>query len=278
MTAPTEPGLFAGVPESVYHGDRNSISSSQMRRFLEVTPHRWRAELDRPRKPTEEQQWGSAVHTLVLGVGAPPVDTGYDLWNTNKAKERVAEIRKAGGIPLRPKAYDGAHQAAANLRANSDVAAVLASGQPELSVWSRDPYTDVMMRARLDWAQWLGPNRVRVGDVKTTTKPGPREWVWSAADFGYHIQEPWYADVLANLAEPVEVVEWLWLVVCSDPPYEAWVSELPAPAVDLGRRTYRRGLDLFAHCRDTDSWPSHESGIHLLDLPYKTYRQEEWIS
>ncbi|WP_280185169.1 hypothetical protein [Nocardia gipuzkoensis] len=103
MSAPTEPGLYAGVPEHIYHGDRNSLSSTGARRLLEVTPHRWRYEQDNPARSSAAMDFGTAVHTLVLGTGAPLVDTGYDEWRSNDAKNRVAENSAEGGDTIRPK-------------------------------------------------------------------------------------------------------------------------------------------------------------------------------
>ncbi|WP_280371061.1 PD-(D/E)XK nuclease-like domain-containing protein [Nocardia wallacei] len=274
--APSEPGLYAGVPEPVYHGDRNSVSSSQVRRLLEVTPRRWHWELDHPRPVSDEMEWGSAVHTLVLGAGPVPVDTGFDRWQSNDSKARVREIRAVGNIPLKPKDFARAQAAAAEVRKHPDAAAILSAGQPELSAYARDPHTGLMMRARPDWLRILTPATALVGDLKTTTKPGPEEWLWSAGDFGYHQQEPFYTDVLALLG--IEVVQWVWIVVCSDPPHEVWTVEFPSAASDLGRRRNRRALDLLAECLALGEWPTHAAGIQLADIPQKFYRQEEWIS
>ncbi len=274
MSAPTEPGLYSLVPEHVYHGDRNSVSSSQARRFLEVTPHRWKWELDHPRPVSDEMEWGSAVHTLVLGAGPLPVDSGHDRWQSGDAKKRVAEIRAAGQIPMRPKDFARAQAAAAAVLKHPDAAAVLASGQPELSAYARDPQTGLMMRARPDWLRLITPTTALIGDLKTSGKSGPDDWLWSAGDFGYHAQQPFYEDVLALLG--IEVVRWLWLVVCSDPPHEVWVLEFPPSAADLGRRRNRRALDLLAECLAAGEWPTHPGGIQLADIPVKFYRQEEY--
>lgn len=274
--APSQPGLYASVPESVYHADRDSVSSSQVRRLLEVTPHRWHYELDHPRTPSDEMEWGSALHTLVLGAGPLPVDTGFDRWQSNDSKKRVRQIREAGNIPMKPKDFARVHAAAKRAREHPDFAAVLSAGQPELSAYARDPLTGLMMRSRPDWLRMLTPTTALVGDLKSTSKPGPDEWLWSAGDFGYHQQEPYYVDVLALLG--IEVVQWLWLVVCNEPPHEAWVIEFPHSAADLGRRRNRRSLDRLAECLATDTWPTHSAGIQLADIPQKFYRQEEWIS
>lgn len=276
MTAPNEPGVFSGVPETVYHGDRASISSSQARRLLEVTPHRWKWERDNPKPPSDAFDFGTAVHTLVLGVGAPPVDSGYEKWQSNDAKAEVARIRDAGGIPLKPKDFAAARAAADRVLEHPTAAAILSQGVPELSAWARDPETGVMLRTRPDWTRWLDPRTAIVDDFKTSSEPGPDEFMWSVNKYGYYRQQPWIEYVLALLG--ITVVEFRFLVVCSDPPHEVYVVDLPARAVDLGARDNRRAINLFAECSLTDTWPSHAAGVHHIDLPETTYRQEEWVS
>lgn len=276
MTAPTVPGIYAGVPESVYHGDRGSISSSQARRLLEVTPHRWKWERDNPKPPSDAFDLGTAVHTIVLGVGAQPVDSGYDKWQSNDAKAEVARIRKAGGIPLKPKDYAAAHAAAAKVLNHEGAAAILAEGEPELSAWVRDPETGVMLRSRPDWTRWLDPVTAICDDFKTSSEPGPDEFLWSAAKYGYHRQQAWIKRVMRLLG--IEVIDFRFLVVCTDPPYEPYIVDLPQRAEDLGDRDNRRAIDRYAECMHTDIWPTHADGIHHIDLPEKTYRQEEWTS
>ncbi|MFI6368665.1 PD-(D/E)XK nuclease-like domain-containing protein [Nocardia sp. NPDC050630] len=274
MTAPTKPGLYAGVPEEIYHGDRGSISSTQARRFLDVTPHRWRWERDNPKPPSDAFDLGTAVHTLVLGVGAPLWDTGYDKWQSNDAKAEVAKARAAGAIPLRPKDFDAAHTAAANVKAHPDVQALHADGVPELSAWAPDPMTGVMLRSRPDWVRWTSPTTMIADDLKTSSESGPDEFRWSCAKYGYHRQEAWIRWVLLLLG--VEVTDFYFVVICTDPPYEVYVVDLPLRAVELGDRDNRRAIDGYAECLFTDTWPSHRVGTHHIDLPEKFYRMEEY--
>ncbi|WP_063039665.1 PD-(D/E)XK nuclease-like domain-containing protein [Nocardia pseudovaccinii] len=274
MTAPIEPGLYAGVPEAVYHGGPG-ISSSGARRLLQVTPHRWRWERENPKPPSEEMEFGTAVHTLVLGTGATLVDTGHQKWNTNVAKARVAEIRAAGDVPMRPLDFEAAHTAAANVRAHESASRLLTGGIPELSAYARDPETGVMLRARGDYVRLRDSHAALVDDLKTTSESGPDGFLWSVAKYGYHRQQAFYEFVFALLGIEIEFV---FIVVCNAPPYEVFVVDLPRRAVDLGERDIRRALERYASCVLTDIWPSHADGIHHIDLPEKTYRQEEWVS
>lgn len=270
--APSAPGLYAGVPEEIYHGGPG-LSSSGARRLLQVTPHRWRWEQDNPKPPSEEMEFGTAVHTLVLGTGAPLVDTGYQKWQTNAAKERVAEIRAAGGVPMRPKDFDAAHTAAANVRAHETASRLLRGGVPELSAYARDPQSGVMLRARGDYVRFTDPRTALVDDLKTTSESGPDQFLWSVDKYGYHRQQAFYEFVFALLGIEIEFV---FVVICNVAPFEVFVVDLPRRAVDLGERDNRRAIDRYAECVLTDTWPSHADGIHHIDLPEKTYRQEEY--
>ncbi|WP_067891313.1 PD-(D/E)XK nuclease-like domain-containing protein [Nocardia vaccinii] len=271
--APSDPDFYSGVPESVYHADRDSISSTQVRRLLEVTPHRWLWERDNPKPPSDEMDWGTAVHTLVLGTGTSIVDSGHQLWNSKDAKKRVAEIRADDKIPMRPKEYAAAHEAADRIRAHPVAANLLASGEPELSAWVRDPDTSVMLRVRADWTHWTGANSAVIADLKTSAEPGPDQFMWSVEKFGYHRQQAFYQKAFRLLGVTTGFV---FVVVCSSPPYEPYVVELPDRAVELGERDNARALEIYAQCLATGEWPSHETCIHAIDLPTRAYKREEY--
>lgn len=274
MTAPSAPGLYSMVPESVYHGDRDSISSTQARRLLEVTPHRWQWERDNPRPSTSAMEWGTALHTLVLGVGMTPVDTGFELWNTKEAKAKVAEVRTKGGIPFKPKDFEAIHAAAERLRTHPEAARLLIAGEPELSAWARDPDTGIMLRARADWVHWIDERTAVIGDVKKSAEPGPAEFMWSVDSYGYHRQQAFYQRVFELLGIRTAFV---FLVVCSDPPYEPYVVELDSRAVELGERDNARALEIYAQCVATGEWPTHDTRIHEIDLPARAYKREEYL-
>ncbi|WP_280368009.1 PD-(D/E)XK nuclease-like domain-containing protein [Nocardia abscessus] len=259
MSAPTEPGLYAGVPEHIYHGDRNSLSSTGARQLLKLSPHRWRYEQEHPPAPSADMEWGTAVHTLVLGVGAPPIDTGFDKWQSNDAKARVAEIREAGGIPLRPKEFDAVHQAAENLRNHERVRRWLASGEPELSVYYRDLVTGVMLRARADWVHWIDERTALILDVKKSRAAGPGEFRESVEKFGYDCQQDWYQ---AAFAAHGITTAFEFGVICSDPPYEPYVVDLSDRYFEPAAERNRRAIDIYAACRESGHWPSWGDGDH----------------
>ncbi|WP_324195831.1 PD-(D/E)XK nuclease-like domain-containing protein [Nocardia cyriacigeorgica] len=187
------------------------------------------------------------------------VDTGFDKWQSNDAKARVAEIREAGGIPLRPKDFDAVHQAAENLRNHERVRRWLASGEPELSVYHRDPVTGVMLRARADWVHWIDARTALILDVKKSRAEGPDEFRESVEKFGYDCQQDWYQ---AAFAAHGITTAFEFGVICSDPPYEPYVVDLSDRYLERAAERNRRAIDIYAACRESGHWPSHGDGDH----------------
>jgi hypothetical protein len=272
MTTPA-PGLYAGVPETTYHGDRGSLSSSGARRLLEVAPAQWKWERDHPKEPTADMILGSAVHTLTLGVGAPVVEVKVDTWQSGAAKARRAEIESEGGIALKTKDYEQAVAMATAARAEID--ALVGEDHiryPELSGYAEDPETGVMLRMRADLLVQRPDGTWYVIDLKTTAAVNPQKFDKSVAEYGYHQQDPWYRDVLALRPMCVHVDTFLFLAISKDPPYLASTAELDPFDVDLGRRLNRRAIDLYAKCAAADDWPAHPH--HIVSLPsWAAYRE-----
>lgn len=284
MTAPTVPGVYANVPEAVYHGDTprkvegehvGSLSSSAGRRLLELTPAEWRWEQDHPetRQPTEAMEFGSAVHTEILGVGDPYVVVNAPNWKKKTDQAIRAELREAGKIPLLPWQADRVRAMAKAVRTDPVAGPLFASGKPELSAYARDPQTGVMLRARIDWLRELGGGRRVALDLKTDESSAPSDFETAVGKWSYHVQQPWYEDVFELAEMPLSA--WLWVVVAKRPPHLVSVCELPPRAIDLGREIKRRAIDTYARHADTDTWPGHAPVIHQIDLPYWTYKQQE---
>lgn len=284
MTAPTVRGVYRGVPEKVYHGDKpawtygehvGSLSSSAGRRLLELAPAEWRWEQDHPkiRKVTDEMELGTAAHTQILGVGAPWIEVASPDWTKKPDQVLRKQIRARGEVPLLTHQVAQVLAMAKNVHADPDAGPLLATGTPELSAYGRDPETGVMLRARTDWLRETPSGRVAV-DVKTAESSDPADFEKEAAKFGYHVQQAWYEHTFALAGVPLSA--FLFVVVAKRAPHLVTVCELPARAIDLGRDTARRAIDLYHRCATTETWPGHGHGIHQIDLPAWEYKKEQY--
>ncbi|WP_433592291.1 PD-(D/E)XK nuclease-like domain-containing protein [Nocardia sp. CA-145437] len=264
--------LVAGIPDTEYHASP-ALSSSGARRLLQVAPAQWHWEREHPLAPTDDMEFGSAVHSLTLLTGAPAVDTGHDKWNTNAIKDEIAQIRAEGGIPMRPKEFAVAQAMAKAARAHPRLGVALQHGEPELSGWWHDSETGVECRVRPDALYRPHGDRgpALALDLKTSNSADPTEFARSVVKYGYHAQHAWYVDGLA--AHGIDAA-FVFLVVSKVAPYLTAAVELVPAAVDLGRRRNREALAIYKRCTESGEWPGYGPDIHQIDVPAWAYKEE----
>src|SRR4051812_25724185 len=67
---PANDGIYARIPDEIYHGDLHSLSSSGARTLTKGTPAAFLEERNAPRTPKKHFDFGHAAHLMVLGAGA----------------------------------------------------------------------------------------------------------------------------------------------------------------------------------------------------------------
>lgn len=261
--------VIHGMPDVEYHA-RPELSASGARIILQA-PARYRWAMDNPHPATPTFNLGHAVHSLVLGAGRPVAMLEHDGYTTKAAREERDLHLAAGRIPLtRPES--------AQVRAMADAvlshplaAALLATGEPEVSVFTTDPETGAPLRTRPDW---IAPTHLV--DLKTTINADPGEFGRTAHTFGYHAQARWYLDQCAAEGITPDDARLLFVLVEKEPPHLVSVVELDAASLRVGAERNRRAIDTYAHCLATDTWPgypTHEAPI--VSLPSWAFRQHE---
>ncbi|WP_087587690.1 PD-(D/E)XK nuclease-like domain-containing protein [Prescottella equi] len=270
-------GVYADIPDSVYHSDRGSLSSSGARKLLPPScPAIFRYEQDHPRESTTAFDLGHAAHTLVLGYGAEIVEVKAGAWSTKAAKEAREQAYAEGKTPLLSKEVAQVHGMAAALKAHPLAAALFADGEPERSMYWRDDETGVMLRMRPDWLPNQSTGRLIVTDYKTSVDSNPDVFGKSAANFCYHQQAAWYLEGLAALGISNDAA-FVFVVQSKTPPYLVSVVELHHDALMLGRRLNRRAIDIYADCHANNHWPGWGDDVALVDLPNWAYMKQEEI-
>ncbi|MBE5485495.1 hypothetical protein E3G42_003825 [Mycobacteroides abscessus] len=285
---PTADGLYAGIPDEVYHADRTSLSSSGARALLAPSsPEIFHYQQRQPPEPKPQYDFGHVAHKFVLGEGADICELDPAVHGLNKdgspAKSPTAtamwqaaaeEARKAGQIPMHIAEVAKAKAMAARVHEHPLAGPLLADGTPELSGYWHDRETGVRLRFRPDWLPNPGRGRLIVVDYKTSSSAYPGHFAKAAAEYGYHQQAPWYLDGLAA-CEIADDAAFLFVVQSKTAPYPITVVELKPEDIDLGRRRNRKAIDLYAQCVADDHWPGYGDHVHSVSLPsYATYQQE----
>ena len=264
VNAPKGVGVYAKVPDEVYHDDQSSLSSSGARLLLPPsTPAhcKW-AQSHKVYK--RQYDVGHAAHKLFLGEGAVVVPVDVPDWKKVAAREKRDRIRSLGQVPLLIHEWHEAKAMADAIRKDPLGAKLLEAGRAEQSIYWRDEETGARLRARPDWMTSLNGRPVFV-DVKTSATANPDEFAKSAARYGYHVQAPWYqAGGEAVLgARPL----FLFLVVEKEPPYLVSVHELDQTAVEIGQELMRMAINTFAACTASNEWPGYGPKVHVARLP-----------
>lgn len=276
----TEPGVY-DLDAETYHADPvpgGSLSSSGARRLLQVPPARWQYEQEHPPAPTPAMILGTAVHSLVLGVGIQPERIDADDWRTKAARAARDEATRHGRLPLLRDDYDRAYAMAEAVLSHPVAGALFdpARGRPEQTLVWRDEATGVMCRAMVDHLPH-DDGRPILADLKTTTDASPREVSKTVAKWGYHCQAAWYLDGYRAL-HPGSDPAFLFTFVEKVPPHLVSVVELDRHALAVGAELNRCALEIYAECRATGVWPGHSPEIELVALPEWATRLQEFRS
>lgn len=277
VTVPPVDGIYPGIPDTVYHADTDSLSSSGARTLLQPGgAAKFAYRRGSPPPPSDVFDLGHAVHTRVLGEGGEFVDTGFDAWTTKAAKESRDVARAEGKVPLKSSDYRRVIDMSDAVLTHKLGKILFADGFAEMSIYHHDDLTGVRLRARPDFMP--ATDRPVIVDLKTTTSADPDEFVRkSVPAYGYHQQDPWYRDVVRSLGDEGEEPQFFFVLVEKTPPYLASVVELPDEAVQLGRRLNRHAVDLYARCVTTGEWPGYEEIIHRRDVPEWVYRAGDFL-
>jgi hypothetical protein len=272
-----QPGVY-NLPEAAYHSDPvpdGSLSSTGARKLLPPScPALFKYERDHPRPYKKCFDLGHAAHKLVLGVGPELVGLDRPRWDTNEVKAQVADIRAAGGVPLKMDEYRQVHEMAAAIQAHPIASALFtpAAGEPERSLFWRDDETDVWCRARLDWQPHARGGRLIVPDYKTCGSANPQRLQKAVYEYAYFVQAFWYLDGIKALGLGEDPA----FVFCAqekEPPYLVTVFEVDATSLELGRRQSVEARRIYAECSRTGVWPGYSTDVELISLPPWVERQ-----
>jgi hypothetical protein len=275
MTAPADllaPGVHELTDDEYFSPALAAVtlSSTAARKLLEPGgPARYRHHADAGTvEVRREFDLGHAVHTLVLGSGPAPVEfpgTGKnpDAWQKDDDKAKVAALRDAGRVPLRPSDYKAAVAMAEAVKTHPIARKLLRpGGVPERTLIWEDPETGVMCRAKVDWLRPRG-----MVDLKTTESAAPEALSKSAHNYGYAIQAAFYLRGFRALHLGPDPF-FAHVSVEKAAPYLVHATQLKERALTYGDRKVSEALQIYRDCTAAGVWPGYpEDEITEIDLP-----------
>ena len=256
------PGVYSGVPNDEYHA-AEGISCSDIKELDKSIEHyEHRQQFDS--KQTDAMLVGSALHDRAL---LP--DTYYKQYVVSPVKTKTSKAHNTFKrenpdkdilMPYQEQNIESMYHA---LYKNPTIREILHSDTilKEVSIWSKDPVTGLLLKVRPD---------IIVGgicyDIKTTSGDvSPRGFISNVFKYKYHIQVPFYLDVLS--LNGMSIHEFKFLVVGSVPPYSTAIYDLNDDLIAEGRDTYRRALNRYSNdLLGVDTWAGLVHGRETVTL------------
>lgn len=272
---PPNDGIYSTISDDVYHSDLLSLSSSGARDLLSSTPEEFDYNRRTTRDPNKNYDFGHAAHKMVLGVGSKlhmldPKVCGHAADGklakipsaTSEWKKAAAKARSEGKLPIAKADMEKAQLMAGRVFQHKVASRLLVGGRAEHSIYWHDDATGVRRRIRPDYLTEGLPRQICV-DYKTATSASRAQFQRAVVDYGYHMQQAYYEDGLAELG--YTDVGFLFVVQSKTAPYSVNVCQIDSEVVELGRRQNRAAIELFARCLEAGSWPGHE-GIQPVGM------------
>lgn len=262
-------GILRGLPFCDYL-KVPALSNSGLK-LLDKSPLHLQASRDPARpdaEPSDALRRGSLLHTMVLEPNTfaarycvKPEGMSFSTKDGKAWRDAVP----AGVEIISAAEHQASIWQARNLRTLPEIAALLGSGEAEVSFFWFDQRTGTYCKGRADWV-FRTPAGVVLLDLKTTEDATPAAFARSVARYGYHRQAAWYSDGWTQATgEPV--LGFVFGAVESAWPHDAVPYMLDDEAVTKARAQIENLLDLHAQCESAGEWPGIGREITTLSLP-----------
>jgi hypothetical protein len=283
-------GLFT-MPEEIYHADpcpTPALSSTLAKLVIERSLRH--ARLACPRYADDRDQdedeavadaktenakiFGSVVHALALGKGAPIIVLPFGDFKTKAAREERAALLLQGKLPI----LEHKHRQAVKMAAIARLAFQDHLGVPveqalvEVTIASVEN-TGTPAAPRFGWRRGrldiAAPNLRTIIDYKSTKASAePEAATRTLYSFGYHFQEAHYTRIL-DAIDPAGAGKrrFLFAFQETDPPHAMSLLETDPAAKEMAAREVAKAAVKWDRAVEFDQWPGYPGNVHIAQIP-----------
>jgi hypothetical protein len=253
----------------------NALSSGVCHKILSESPLHarlaspWNDSLDRDNSKTADI--GSAAHACLLEGsenGIQIIDA--DDWRTKVAKELRDAAYSDGKIPMLAGKMRGVRamvDAAREYLANSEIAGVFDTGEPEVTLLFE--LAEIPCKARCDWL--TADRRICLSYKTTQGSANPDSWIRTQLP-QYDLATVFY-EAGVRAACKVEGTSCIHLVQEQNYPYSCSLISLDPAYKAMAESKLDRALAIWSDCTATSKWPAYPSRICYAEP--KAWQQAE---
>lgn len=263
------------MPNKEYR-QREGVSSTDLKHMTK-SPQHFRYWKDHPQEDTPALLIGRASHKYALEKDdfftefaiAPNIDR-----RTKAGKEEYARFLEEsnGKDIISADDFQKIKEMRETLYATPFVGQLL-NGEKELSFFTKDEETGLMMKIRPDCITNIRDTYILI-DFKTTTDASGEAFMKSAINLMYDLQLSYYKNVLDKVTGRNYSV--IFIAQETKPPYVVNVLEANEYFLKSGADMWRTYLNMYAECKRTGVWNGYVAGeVNSLGLPPWLQKQYE---
>ena len=246
-----------------------AVSKSLICNFIE-DPAAWKASVKK--EPTAAMQAGSVLDCLLTEPDkfeTRYVMSEYAEFRTNESKQWRQEMEDAGLVVLKQDQFDSAQAQLDAIRSKPEAAALLKDAQFQVAFRHKTKHP-FMSKGLIDILPNDGETLVDLKLCAASALESKRSLRKYIYDWNHHVGAGAYCEGY-SIASGEERTRFKHIYVSATPPHRVAVVELPFAAISFGADIYRNGVNRFATCLESNSWPSIWDGEVELDIPEYAY-------
>lgn len=251
-------GIFQ-IAEDVYR-PMSMLNYSSIPHLLQSPAH-YIANLTKPRSPSKEMLFGTALHSYVLEP-----EKFQDQYvvktldgRTNKGKQAILEIEFVQKKKIiSEEDFEAIRYMDANIKRHAIASKILANGKAEQVMMFKLRASNgnfVQCKAKTDYML-----SETVIDLKSTKKSDEFNFSKSIENYNYHIQGAFYSHALETLTG--NRPDFIFIAVESEPPYSVNVIKLSEDHYTHGYKKVYEAVDLYERCMRENHWPAYQEKVY----------------
>lgn len=269
-----KPGIVFDLPNEIYHAGAE-LSASGLKLLQKTPAHYWARNLDPDRKenePSSAMAFGTAVHCAILepekfSSRFALVPQGTDK-RTKDGKQFYEKLEHAGFTPIKNDDWEALIIIRERAKNNPFLRTIFTKNHAtEASIYFERGGVKCRIRPDLMAAPCdVFPNGI-ICDVKTASDASAEGFAKAAWDYGYHLQNEFYADGYQQTFGTEKPPVFMFYVIENTAPFMDAVYILDADVLQYSKVKNDQLIELFRTCSASNIWPGYDKKAQVLKMP-----------